>query len=259
MRPPGAWCGRGRNRGFRCRIEFQGSTYAAGLLPEAESLGGRFGLECAGRISRVGDGVRALHPGEAVVAYAAACMQSYTVVPQAQVMPLPAGLSFIEGATVPAAFVTAYCALVKQARLRSGETVLIHAASGGVGLAAVQIARHLGAEVVATAGSARKRAFLQKLGVAAVFNSRSTSFLEGVHAHTAGRGVDVVLNSLSGELMQAGIACVAPFGRFIELGVSDIHAGTMLDLRHFANGLAFTALNVGPGMPGFSRSVSGGA
>ena len=154
---------------FAAGLNFKEVLYAAGLLPEAESLGGRFGLECAGRISRVGDGVRALHPGEAVVAYAAACMQSYTVVPQAQVMPLPAGLSFIEGATVPAAFVTAYCALVKQARLRSGETVLIHAASGGVGLAAVQIARHLGAEVVATAGSARKRAFLQKLGVAAVF------------------------------------------------------------------------------------------
>jgi amino acid adenylation domain-containing protein len=179
-------------------------------------------------------------------------MQSYALVPVAQVMLLPAGLSFAEGATLPVAFVTAYCALVRHAQLRRGETVLIHAASGGVGLAAVQIARRLGAVVLATAGSPRKREFLQKLGVHAVFDSRSTAFVEGVRTHTSGRGAEVVLNSLSGELMHASLACVRPFGRFIELAVRDIHAGATLDLRHFANGLGFTALNVGPGMPGFA-------
>ena len=233
-------------------LNFKEVLYAAGMLPEAESLGGRFGLECAGRISRVGEGVRGRRPGEGVVAYAAGCMQSYAVVPQAQVMPLPAGLSFIEGATLPVAFITAYCALVKQARLGRGETVLIHAAAGGVGLAAVEIARSLGAQVLATAGSPRKRAFLQKLGVAGVFDSRSAAFADPVRARTSGRGVDVVLNSLSGELMRASLALVAPGGRFIELGVRDMYAGGTLDLRHFANGLGFTALNVGPGMPGFS-------
>ena len=115
------------------------------------------------RISRVGEGVRERRPGEAVVLYAAGCMESYAIAPQARALPLPAGLSFIEGATLPAVFVTAYCALVKHAQLRRGETVLIHAATGGVGLAAVQIARHLGAEVLTTAGSARKRAFLENI------------------------------------------------------------------------------------------------
>ena len=237
---------------YAAGLNFKEVLYATGLLPDAESLGGRFGLECAGRISRVGEGVHARHPGEAVLVYAAGCMRSYAVVPQTQVMPLPAGLSFIEGATLPVAFITAYSALVSQAQLRRGETVLIHAAAGGVGLAAVQIARALGAHVLATAGSAHKREFLQKFGVAAVFNSRSVAFVEGVRAYTSGRGVDVVLNSLSGDLMQASLSCVAPFGRFIELGVRDIHAGATLDLRRFANGLGFTTLNVGPGMPGFS-------
>src|SRR4029077_19826975 len=97
-----------------------------------------------------------------------------------------------------------------------------------------------------------KQAFLQQLGVQAVFDSRSDAFVEGVRAQTLGRGVDVVLNSLSGELMRASLACVAPFGRFIELGVRDIHAGATLDLPRFAHGLGFTARNVGPGMPGFS-------
>src|SRR6185295_2602798 len=136
------------------------------------------------------------------------CMRSYALVPQAQVMPLPPGLSFVEGATLPVAFVTAYYALVKQAQLKRGETVLIHAAAGGVGLAAVQIARHVGANVLATA-SMPKQAFLQQLGVQAVFDSRSDAFVEGVRAQTLGRGLDVVLNSLSGELMQASLGCVA--------------------------------------------------
>jgi amino acid adenylation domain-containing protein/non-ribosomal peptide synthase protein (TIGR01720 family) len=233
-------------------LNFKEVLYAAGLLPDVESLGGRFGLECAGRISRIGPGVIGRRPGEAVVAFASGCMQSYAVVADTQVRPLPARLSLVEGATLPVAFVTAYCALVRHARLRRGETVLIHAAAGGVGLAAVEIALHLGAEVLASAGSPRKRAFLRERGVAATFDSRNAEFAEAVRAHTSGRGVDVVLNSLSGELMQASLACVAPFGRFVELGVRDIHAGAMLDLRRFANGLGFTALNVGPGMPDFS-------
>jgi len=238
---------------FAAGLNFKEVLYAAGLLPEAEGSRWRFGLECAGRISRVGAAVGTRTPGEAVVAYGAGCLQKYATIPADQVVPLPEGLSFAQGASLPAALLTAHYALVRQARLRRGETVLIHAAAGGLGLAAVQIARQVGATILCTAGTPDKRAYLQELGVAAVFDSRSLDFVEGVRRHTGGNGVDVVLNSLAGELLVGGLDCLAPYGRFLELGVRDIHEGRMLDLRRFAKAISFTAISVGPGMPGFAE------
>ena len=108
---------------FAAGLNFKEVLYASGLLPEAEGSGWRLGLECAGRISRVGADAGARAGGEAVIAYGAGCLQKYAIIPVDQVLALPAGLSFAQGASLPAALLTAHYALIRQARLRRGETV----------------------------------------------------------------------------------------------------------------------------------------
>ena len=131
---------------------------------------------------------------------------------------IPDGLSFEEAATLPVVFMTSWHALKEVARLRKGEIVLVHAGAGGVGMAAIQIAHHLGAEVIASAGSPAKRALLEVLGVKHVIDSRRSDFAEDVMELTDGKGVDVVLNALSAEAIPMGLSCLAESGRFIEIG-----------------------------------------
>ena len=116
------------------------------------------------------------------------------------------------------------------ARLREGERILVHAGAGGVGMAAIQIAHHLGAEVIATAGSPTKRALLKTLGVEHVIDSRRGDFAEAVMELTERRGVDVVLNALAGEAIPMGLSCLAEFGRFIEIGKRDIYQNSRIPL-----------------------------
>src|SRR6202044_978644 len=136
---------------------------------------------------------------------------------------VPHGWSFAEAATVPVAFATAYYALVDLAGLRAGESVLIHAAAGGGGMAAVQIARHLGAEVFATA-SPGKWGVLAAAGLdpGHIASSRDLDFEEAFRDATGGRGVDVVLDCLRGEFVDASLRLLAPKGRFVEMGKTDI-------------------------------------
>ena len=146
-------------------------------------------------------------------------------------------MSHPQAAALPAAYVTAWHALIVSARLRPGERVLVHSAAGGVGLAALNIARFVGAEVLATAGSEEKRDYLRQLGIDAVSDSRSLSFADDVMAQTEGEGVDVVLNSLGGEFIDRSLSVLRRYGRFVELGKRDIFRGTPLDLSHFARQL----------------------
>src|SRR5207253_1081220 len=129
-------------------------------------------------------------------------------------------------------------------RLMKGERVLIHAAAGGVGLAAVQLAQRLGAEVFATAGSPQKHAFLHALGVEHVLDSRSLTFAEDVRRLTGGEGVDVVLNSLSGEFIAHSFALLRDHGRFIELGKRDYYEDRKLGLRPFLKNLTFSLVDL---------------
>ncbi len=136
--------------------------------------------------------------------------------------------------------------------------MLIHAAAGGVGLAAIQIARHIGAEIYATAGSAQKRDYLHSLGVERVANSRAVTFADEIRQWTNGEGVDVVLNSLSGDFIPASLGVLRSYGRFVEIGARDIYANTPLGLRPFANNLSFQAIDLGPLLldrPGFVREM----
>jgi acyl transferase domain-containing protein/acyl carrier protein len=203
----------------------------------------RFGGECAGIVARVGESVRDFAPGDRVLAFAPFSLQSYAVVPEFFAAPLPSGMTFAQAATVPVAFLTAEYGLRRLARLTHGQRALIHAAAGGLGLAAVQVARRVGAEIYATAGSERKREFLRRLGVRHVFDSRSPAFRDDVLQATSGRGVDVVLNSLSGELIQMGLETLAPNGCFLEVGKRGIW--TPEQVRAFRSDVRYYAFDVG--------------
>ncbi|WP_437275956.1 type I polyketide synthase [Sorangium sp. So ce375] len=194
-------------------VNFRDVLGSLGMYP-----GPRFelGSECAGVIVSAGASV-ALTAGTRVVAAVPGSLSSRVVAPAALVAPIPESLGFAQAATLPVAFLTAIHALEGLARLGRGDRILIHTATGGVGLAALQIARRLGAEVIATAGSQEKRALLGRLGVRHVFSSRDLSFADGVLAVTAGGGVDVLLDMLGGEATAANLRALAPRGRYVTL------------------------------------------
>jgi phthiocerol/phenolphthiocerol synthesis type-I polyketide synthase C len=228
-------------------LNFRDMMWMLSLLPddviEDGFSGAALGLECAGRIVRTGESVRHLQPGDRVCALASSAFSTHVTVPAALVATLPDGLSFEAGATIPVAFLTAYYSLAWQAKLDRGEWLLVHGGAGAVGMAAIQIAQARGAHVIATAGSQAKRDMLKALDVPHVLDSRSTSFVGDVRAIT-GAGVDVILNSLAGEAMERSIACLRPFGRFVELGKRDYVANTHIGLRPFRKNLSYFGVDL---------------
>ncbi len=232
-------------------LNFVEVLYALGMLPNLLEGHIAFGQECAGIVTRVASDVTAFKPGDEVIAYGPACFSLYTTVSNAAVALKPRALSFEQAAALPTAFLTAWYSLIQLGRLQAGERVLIHAAAGGVGLAAVRIAQWRGAEIFATAGSAEKRQFLRQIGVIHVMDSRSLLFAEEVRRITKGEGVDVVLNSLGGEFIAQSLALVRRHGRFLELGKRDIFRNTSLGLALFAKSIGFITVDIGPDLPGF--------
>ena len=176
------------------------------------------GNECVGEVVGVGGNVPHLRVGDLAVGVAFGSIATHVTTSATLFVRAPNALAVADAATIPIAFLTAYLALTEIARLRRGDRVLIHAAAGGVGLAAVQLAVRAGAEVIATAGSPAKREFLRRLGVRHVFDSRTTGFAEGVEAALGGRSIDVVLNSLTGDFIPKSLQLLAPGGRFLEIG-----------------------------------------
>ncbi|TNC07334.1 SDR family NAD(P)-dependent oxidoreductase [Methylobacterium terricola] len=228
-------------------LNFRDVLWALSMLPE-EILedgfaGPRLGLECAGRVAAVGAGVTAFKPGDRVVAFAQSGFSTHIVVPEMVVAAAPEGLSSEAAATTPVAFLTAFYGLVTLARLKAGEWVLVHGGAGGVGLAALQIARMRGARVIATAGSNEKRALVKALGAEHVLDSRSLAFVDDIRRIT-GDGVDVVLNSLFGEAMERSLNALKPFGRFVELGKRDYVANTHIGLRPFRRNLSYFGVDL---------------
>ncbi|MDF1797994.1 MAG: SDR family NAD(P)-dependent oxidoreductase [Planctomycetota bacterium] len=203
-------------------LNFKDVLFALGMLVEhtgiTRALEQPLGLECAGRIVALGpDAPAHLELGQAVLAASPGAMASHLNVPAHALAPMPANLSFAQAAGLPTVFLTVLHALEDVARLQGGETLLVHAAAGGVGQAAIQVARRRGARVFATA-SRGKWDFLAGQGIEQVFDSRSTDYAAAVLAATDGRGVDVVLDSLGGVHVEASLACLAEAGRFVELG-----------------------------------------
>ena len=200
-------------------LNFRDVLNALGMYPGEP---GPLGAECVGVVSAIGAGVEHLKVGDAVLGMAGGSLRSY-VTTTADLMAIkPPSLSSEEAATLPITFLTAAYGLNRLAALKRGERVLIHAAAGGVGLAAVQLALRAGAEIFATAGNPDKRELLKRMGVAHVLDSRSLEFASEVMTRTQGRGVDVVLNSLAGEFIDQSVAVLGRGGRFVEIGKSGI-------------------------------------
>ena len=205
-------------------LNFKDVLHVLGLLEQhAQEHGlewvddGSLGFECSGVVVRVGEGVEERLVGEAVIGFGADCLRSHVILGADDIVKKPDSLTFEEAAGISTAFLTAHHALYALARIQPGDTVLVHAAAGGVGQAAIQLCRRIGATVFATA-SAAKWDFLKAQGIPLVMSSRDVEFKDEILRATGGRGVDVVLNSLGGEFIPASLDVLAPGGRFVEIG-----------------------------------------
>lgn len=206
-------------------------------------FGNDLGMECSGTIVALGKGVKGYKIGDRVCAFSPNTFRTYVNVPAQCIHKIPPH-SPIGEAPIYIPYITALRALKQIANLKKGETVLIHSATGAVGLAAIQYAQSVGAKIIATAGSEEKRAYLRSLGVLRCSDSRSLDFVQDVMTWTEGRGVDVVLNSLGGEALIQSWSLLAPHGRFVEIGKRDIGMNSPLPMKYFNRNTSFTALDL---------------
>ncbi|KAJ5533456.1 lovastatin nonaketide synthase [Penicillium frequentans] len=226
-------------------INFRDIAAAVGIIDDY-----MLGDECAGIVRRVGKDVDPANfqPGDRVVALRPGRGAHRSVVRNPACHCYRLGqIPFEQAAALPLILTTAYYSLVDTARLQPGETVLIHAAAGGVGQIAIQIAQMIGANIIATVGSPAKRDLLRsQYGLAdeAILNSRDDSFVAGVMKLTGGRGVDVVLNSLAGKLLHASWNSLATFGRFVEIGKRDIHENSTIGMEPFRRNVSFSSVDL---------------
>lgn len=230
------------------RIEASGVNFRDCLIALGRLSGASFGFECAGVVSRKGCDVKNLEIGDRVCASALGTYQTFTRCPASDVIRVPDSMSLVDAATLPVIFITAFYGLIYVANIQSGESILIHSAAGGTGQAAVQVARMRGAEIFATVGSPEKKTLLMDLYHIPedhIFDSRDTSFVKGIQgALGKDRGVDVILNSLSGDFLVESWQCIAPFGRFLELGKKDILANGNLPMLPFSRNASFHAIDL---------------
>ncbi|WP_182876365.1 type I polyketide synthase [Microbispora sp. H10670] len=231
-------------------LNFRDVVVSLRMVPGQEGIG----TEGAGVVVETGPAVTGLAPGDRVMGIFPDAFGSSVVVDHRQVVRMPAGWTFERGASVPAAFLTALHGLRDVAGLSAGETVLVHAAAGGVGTAAVQVAAALGARVLATAHPDKWPA-LNAVGIADewIASSRSPEFEERFRAATGGAGVDVVLNSLTGELVDASLRLLGSGGRFVELGKTDIRDAAEVEAAH--PGVRYQAIDLSRADPGLVRRL----
>ncbi|KAK3990438.1 Compactin diketide synthase mokB [Cladorrhinum sp. PSN332] len=231
-------------------MNFHDVMIAMGHIDDSSGSDDTFGVECSGVISRIGSAVQSLAVGDRVVTCHIGSWRTYVRNHESAVQKIPDHMSFVEAASFPSVYAAAIYSLVDMARLQQGETLLIHAASGGFGQASIVMARHLGASAVyCTVGSeAKKQLLIDAYGIPEehILDSRDhVSFAAGVKRLTNGRGVDVVLNSLAGEALRQTWLCLAPFGRFIELGKKDMFGNSGLDMAPFLRNTMFVGVNMG--------------
>ncbi|KAA8651304.1 Type I Polyketide synthases (Type I PKS) [Aspergillus tanneri] len=223
-------------------VNFRDCLIALGRIP-----GNSFGFECSGTVSQMGHEVRNMKIGDRVCASAIGSYQTYTRCKASDAILIPSSMSFVDAAALPVVFTTAFYALVHVAHIQKGESILIHSAAGGTGQAAIQVAKMFDAEIFVTVGSDEKKSLLMntyQIHEDHIFDSRNTSFVKGIERMTTNRGVDVVLNSLSGDLLVESWQCIAPFGRFLELGKKDILSNGQLPMRPFSRNASFHAIDL---------------
>ncbi|HSS23330.1 MAG TPA: SDR family NAD(P)-dependent oxidoreductase, partial [Mycobacterium sp.] len=226
-------------------INFADVLVAFGRYPAFEGRLPQLGTDFAGVVTAVGPDVTGHKVGDHVGGLSPnGCWGTFVTCDVRLAVTLPSGLSDEQAAAVTTATATAYYGLHELARIRRGDKVLIHSGTGGVGQAAIAIARAAGADIFATAGSEQRRQLLRDMGIEHVYDSRSLEFAEGIRRDTDGYGVDIVLNSVFGAAQRAGVELLAFGGRFVEIGKRDIYGDTRLGLFPFRRNLTFYALDL---------------
>lgn len=242
-RPPGA--GEVEVAIHATSVNFADVLVALGRYPSLDGREQGLGLDFAGVVTAIGPGVTTLRAGDRVAGICAGGAWSNHVTCDARlVVAIPEARTDVEAAALLTTTATALYGLEDLAGIGPGDKVLIHSATGGVGQAALAIARAAGAEIFATAGSEARRAHLRASGIRHVYDSRCTAFAEQIRHDTAGYGVDIVLNSLTGAAQRAGLGLLAPGGRFIEIGKKDIYGDSWLGLSPFRRNLSFFAVDL---------------
>jgi NADPH:quinone reductase-like Zn-dependent oxidoreductase/2-polyprenyl-3-methyl-5-hydroxy-6-metoxy-1,4-benzoquinol methylase len=228
-------------------LNFKDVLICLGVITEPSSIGRGMGYECSGEVITVGSGVTKHRIGDRVIASSSGSFTTSHYVSEQLCAKLPDAMSFEDGATLPAVYCTAIYCLLDTGRLKKGMSVLIHSAAGGVGIAAIQIAKMVSAEIYCTVSSEEKIQYLMTqfdIPRDHIYNSRDTSFLPAVLEKTGGRGVDVVLNSLSGELLHTSWKCVAEFGTFVEIGRRDFIGQGTLAMELFESNRSFVGFDL---------------
>ena len=205
------------------------------------------GIECSGTVERVGTAVTSIKEGDRVCAVSLGAYSTYARCKATSASVIPQDMSMEIAASIPVVFSTAYYGIIEVARLEPGERILIHAASGGVGQAAIQLAQMIGAEIFATVGNHEKKQLLMtkyRMNEDHIFYSRSTQFGQAIQVATGGNGVDVVINSLAGDLLRETWECIAHFGRFVEIGKRDITTNTRLEMAKFNYNATFSSVDL---------------
>lgn len=210
---------------------------------------GLMGFECAGYVTRTGSAAAAqgFKTGDRVAMLLRGYYGNTARVHWTSVVHIPDDMAFEIAASLPVSYCTAYVSVYDSARLKKDDKILIHAATGAFGQAAIVLAKHIGAEIFVTVGTEAKRQFVMKTyGIQPdhIFSSRDTSFKPGILGMTKGKGVDVVLNSLSGLLLQESVNCLAPFGRFVEIGKRDLEQDSHLALGTFSKSVSFESIDL---------------
>ena len=226
-------------------MNFKDVMIGLGQIPYSD-----IGLECSGVVTAIGRSVQNLTVGHRVCGLSKGGYSNSTRVLQKMITRIPDTMSFTAAASIPVVFCTAYYSLMDIARLEPGESVLIHAATGGVGQAAIMIAQHIGGvEIFATVGSTDKKDHLIEnydIPKDHIFSSRDLTFVSGLRDQTKGRGVDVILNSLAGEALSLSWReCLAPLGRFIEIGKRDLVVNNNLQMETFLKSATFAGVDLG--------------
>ncbi len=224
-------------------LNFADVLKAMGIYPGTDGppvIGG----ECVGYVTAVGEGVTSVEVGQRVIAFGPGTFASHMTTLADLVVPISDELRDGEAAAFGIAYLTAWEALCVVGRLAAGERVLIHSATGGVGLAAISIAKMIGARIFTTAGTPEKREMLAQMGVEYIGDSRTVDFADEILEATDGYGVDLILNSLPGEAIQRGVDILAPGGRFIEIGKKDIYANANLGLGALVKSCSFNVVDL---------------
>ncbi|KAJ5516222.1 hypothetical protein N7527_007782 [Penicillium freii] len=230
------------------QIKFAGLNSHDDLITADQLKASDTGSECSGNVIRVGDACERFQVGDSVAAVHNGCFAtSIRLRETGPIAKIPEGISFANAAAVPVDFATAHIALHNLARIQPGETVLIHSASGDTGQAAIQIAKNAGATIFATVDSESKKQLLMDIyGIPAshIFSCRTVVFSKMIKHRTGGKGVDVILNSLTGEGLFESWRCIAPYGRFIEIGKRDILSNQGLPMFQFLKNVTFSAIDL---------------